>query len=164
MSYKLSSYMEGIISDALKAGVDVDPDEIKQKWDDIDSKGSATPVLDKAQVLNDDGIQKAKDSIDKTVGALNKQKLSTKSIIARAKKSVLQFPIYCTSSLRTNEAHIISKLFERVYASLVQTVISQNQILDISEVNDLLFLKKYHTNLRECADLFVNEFYNTAGY
>ena len=41
------------------------------------------------------------------------------SIVARARNSVLQFPVYVTQGIRVDEAHVISKLFERVYTTLV---------------------------------------------
>jgi uncharacterized protein YbjQ (UPF0145 family) len=54
-----------------------------------------------------------------------------------------------------------------VYTTLVQTVLSQNQIIDEEQANNLVFLKQFHTNLKESADRFArasapmifNEFY-----
>lgn len=90
---------------------------------------------------------------------MSDNRVEIKSIVAKAKKSVLQFPIYTTVSIRANEAQIISKLFERVYASLVQSVISQTPILDESEANNLVFLKSVHTNIEESTNLYVKDIY-----
>lgn len=98
----------------------------------------------------------AAKTADKIMGD---NKVEIKSIVAKAKKSVLQFPIYTTTTIRANEAQIISKLFERVYASLVQSVISQTPILDESEANNLVFLKSVHTNIEESTDLYVKDIY-----
>lgn len=78
---------------------------------------------------------------------INKARVNNKSIVARAKKSIFNFPIFISQSIRINEAHIISKMFERVYATFAQTVIAQNQRISEDEFNDLEFLKKIHTNL-----------------
>lgn len=152
-------FMEGIIDDSLKASLDVDTEEIKKRWEAIDNDPDGGGILAKAEVLNDEGLGKAASSLKSYERTLKTQKVSTRSIIARARNSVLQFPVYASMSLRVNEAHTISKLFERVYASFVQAVISQNPIMNEEEANDLLFLKKFHTNLSECADIFFNEYY-----
>ena len=153
-------FQEGMIDDSLKntakAIADVDIDEISKGWDNPDD-----PVSNKSKMndINTKGIEKARDSlgsIDKTLG---RYRVDTRSIIARARNSVLQFPIYVTQTLRVNEAQIISKLFERVYTTLVQTVLSHNQILDEEEANDLVFLKRFHTNLKEAADVLTNQYY-----
>ena len=81
------------------------------------------------------------------------------SIVARARNSVLQFPVYVTQGIRVDEAHVISKLFERVYTTLVQTVIAQHPVLDQEEANNLVFLKKFHTNLKESATVAINKYY-----
>lgn len=145
---------EGIISDTLKAVADVDVNAIKNEW--INSKG----LNDKLGIINDNGIEKAKNGLGAVDNILKNYSADTRSIITRAKNSVLQFPIYVTQTLRVNEAQIIAKLFERVYTTLVQTVLSHNQILSEEEANDLVFLKRFHTNLKEAADVLVNEYYN----
>lgn len=91
---------------------------------------------------------------------VSKNRVNTKSLVARAKNSVLQFPIYISNSTRATEAHIISKLFERVYTTLVQTVLSQNQYISAEEANNLVFLKRFHTNIKEAADVLTDEYYN----
>lgn len=110
------------------------------------------------------------DREDRTLGAasrtldqINKSKktisVNNKSITARAKNSILQFPIYVSQSIRVNEAHIISKLFERVYATIVQAALAQNPIVDEEEVNNLKFLQGFHTNMKESASSLINEYY-----
>lgn len=146
-------FKEGMIDSVLKQVGDVDTEQIKKDWDEAETAGS------KLKSINDNGLEKAKGSlgaIDKTV---RKNQVDTRSIIARAKNSVLQFPIYVTQTLRVNEAQIIAKMFERVYATLVQTVLSQNQILSEDEANNLVFLKRFHTNLKEAANVLTNKYY-----
>lgn len=143
----------GMIDAALKAA-DIDADKIKDEW-----KDSAKGIGDKLQTLNDEGLSKAKDLTDIGDRYTKKHISDNRSIIARARNSVLQFPIYVTQTLRVNEAQIISKLFERVYTSLVQTVLSQNPIINEEEANNLVFLKRFHTNIKEAADIFTNKYY-----
>lgn len=94
--------------------------------------------------------------IDKS---LSSHRTSNASIIARARNSVMQFPVYTVPTIRVNHIHLISKLFERVYADFVRTVISQHPILDEDEANNLQFLKQFHTNLVESAKVLVNKYY-----
>lgn len=120
-------------------------------------------IMDTIQSTGNIGNEKIK-KIDKTISsidsAMDKHVIDNRSIIARSRNSVLQFPIYCTQSIRVNEAQIISKLFERVYTSFVQTALAQNPVVDENEVNNLVFLKQFHSNLKESADLeLYNEFY-----
>lgn len=91
--------------------------------------------------------------------AINSQRINASSIVARARNSIMQFPIYTSPTIRVNEIHIISKLFERVYADLVRSVISQHPIIDEDEANNLAFLKKFHTNIQESAENIVNKYY-----
>lgn len=152
-----SAFQEkSIIDDSLKAAADVDVAEIKKVWND-----STKGLDDKLRTTNDEGLKKVGDSlkdIDDRVGKPNR--VDNRSIIARAKNSVLQFPIYIAQTIRVNEAHIIAKMFERVYTTLVQTVLSQNQYIDEDEANNLVFLKRFHSNIKEAADVLVDEFYN----
>lgn len=90
---------------------------------------------------------------------LKSRSTNNSSIVARARNSVLQFPIYTVPTIRANEIHITAKLFERVYADLFRSVISQYPILNEDEANNLLFLKKFHTNIKESAERIVNKFY-----
>ena len=146
-------FSEGIINDAIKNAAGVDVDELKA---DLEyDKGLAN----KASRIYNDGLSKAEDNLGAIDKRLKRYKVDTRSIVARARNSVLQFPIYVTQTLRVNEAQIIAGLFERVYTTLVQTVLSHNQILDEDEANNLVFLKKYHTNLKEAADVIANKYY-----
>lgn len=144
---------EGMVNDALKSTAGVDPAEVKQSWQD------ASGGYDKVDALNKTGVKPAEDSLGSISRTLGKNTVDTRSIIARARDSVLQFPIYVTQTLRYNEAQIIAKMFERVYTTLVQTVLSHNQIISEEEANNLVFLKNFHTNLKEAADVLVNEYY-----
>ena len=138
---------------------DVDLDKVKDAWKDRNDPAKDTNLRDVAKAADVHAIQPAGNVLDKANQILNTQRASTASIITRAKKSVLQFPIYITQGIRINEAHIISKAFERVYATLVQTVLSQNPIIDEEEANNLVFLKQFHTNLREAAENIHNRYY-----
>ena len=149
-------FNEGMIGDVL----DIDIEDIKDSLDDS-TKPDAEKLTrgEKLKIINDKGIdrtQKSLGSIDRT---LKRNVVDTRSIIARARNSVLQFPIYVTQTIRVNEAQIIAQLFERVYTTLVQTVLSHNQILDEDEANNLVFLKRFHTNLKEAADVLTNKYY-----
>lgn len=147
-------FQEGILANALDKTADIDVQKIKNDW-----KNSDKGIIDKARTLNDEGLQKGKDQADAIDRVRSKHTVDTRSIIARARNSVLQFPIYVPQHIRANEAHIIAKMFERVYTTLVQTVLSQNPIMDEEEANNLVFLKKFHTNLKEAADVLVNKYY-----
>lgn len=103
---------------------------------------------------------KVSETLDKVDTKMDQHVINAKSIVARSRNSVLQFPVYCTQSIRVNEAQIISKLFERVYTSFVQTALAQNPVLEEDEVNNLVFLQKFHTNLKESTELKIyNEYY-----
>lgn len=152
---KTKLFQEGILDSALKGASDVDTGAIKDAWKDADKS-----IIDKAEVINKEGLTKVRQQSDAISGALKKNTVDTRSIIARARNSVLQFPIYVTKTIQYNEAHIIGKMFERVYTTLVQTVLSQNPIMDEEEANNLVFLKQFHTNIREAADVLVNRYYD----
>ena len=94
--------------------------------------------------------------LDKGISSLTKDR---RSIIARAKNSVLQFPIYMVNTINISAAHTVSKTFERVYASFVQSVLAQYPIVDEDSINDLAFLKQFHTNLNESTNFLFNEYY-----
>lgn len=147
---------ESILDDSLNAAkaIGADADKIRDVW-----KDSKSGVLDKADVVNSqvlDNAGKVADSIDNVT---KKARVDNRSIIARARNSVLQFPMYVSQSTRVNAAHTINKMFERVYTTLVQTVLSQNQIIDEDQANDLVFLKNFHTNLKEGAEVLMNKYY-----
>lgn len=150
-------FQEGRIKDILKDS-EIDVDKIKDDWrnaGDDEENGLRT----RAEIASDT-LKKGNRIAAPINNHLNKyHKVSTASIITRAKNSVLQFPIYMTGSIPYNAAHTISKMFERVYTTLVQTVLSQNQIIDEEEANNLVFLKRFHTNLKESVEVLVNKYY-----
>ena len=153
-------FKEGLIDDALKNVADVDVKAIRDEWRNAEDNSDERPsTFDKLSDVNTKGLDKAKKSLGSIDKTLKKNRVDTRSIIARARNSVLQFPIYVTQTLRVNEAQIIAKMFERVYTTLVQTVLSHNQILDEDEANNLVFLKHFHTNLKEAAEVFTNKYY-----
>ena len=155
-------FSEGQVSDILKATTSVDADEIKQQWEDIKDNSSSTGerILQTTDMLNKETIGKTNSKIASINDKMDKKTIRGGSIIARSRNSVLQFPVYCTQSIRINEAQIIAKLFERVYTSFVQSALAQNPVVNEDEVNNLLFLKQFHTNLKESPDLVLyNEYY-----
>lgn len=77
----------------------------------------------------------------------DKLTINSQSIVRRARNSILQFPIYISRSLTTNPAYTIGKTMERIYATLVQSVLAQRPIIDPRDVNDLRFIKQFHTNI-----------------
>jgi len=151
----------GFISSAIKDVADVDTDAIRDVWRH-NQPGMGNGAKGAANVMTavaNKGIKPAADTASELDRMLNKGKVDTRSIIARAKNSVLQFPCYVTQSMPVNAAQILSKTFERVYASFVQTAIAQKKIIDESEANELLFLKQFHTNLKESVDVMYGGFY-----
>lgn len=157
------SFTEGAVSDVLKAATNIDAEKIKNEWEEIndDPDTTADRVISKGHMINDEIGGK----IDKKIKDANVKRDSRTiktggSIIARSRNSVLQFPVYVTQSIRVNEAQIIAKLFERVYASYVQTALAQNPVLNEDEVNNLVFLKNFHTNIKESSEYEIyNEYY-----
>lgn len=141
-------------------------DSVKKGYDDLKDDLSKDPY-GTIEKLNDKQLAGAATSAREIDDTMKRHQVNTKSIVARARDSVLQFPVYITQTNPVAAAHTISKLFERVYTTLVQTVLSQNQIIDEAQANDLVFLKQFHTNLKESADRFArasapmlfNEFY-----
>lgn len=154
-------FQEGMIGDVLN-GAGVDTDAIGQAWNPApDPNTGIAPDRDigKALQVTSDNIaagRRTADMIDKHI--LNKMRVDNRSIVARAKNSILQFPCYITQSCPVAPAQTISKLFERVYTTLVQTVLSQNQIMDEEQANNLVFLKQFHTNLKESTDQFLAQY------
>lgn len=91
--------------------------------------------------------------------AISSNTIDGRSIVARARNSVCQFPVYIVQTVRANEGQIIAGLFERVYASFIQSVIAANPIMSEAEANNFVFLQKFHTNIKENTDLILNPFY-----
>lgn len=158
------SYQEASLNGFLKDTFEVDVDSIKQAWDEaengVDSKGNNIPD-GKTHVLGaiNNNLKNAAKNTSAIDQLIAKRTVDSRSIIARARNSVCQFPIYVPQTIRVNEAHIISKMFERVYATFVQAVLAQNPIMTEEEANNLVFLKKFHTNIKEAADVLVNKYY-----
>lgn len=146
-SNTVENYNEDVKS-ILKATTDVDYDSMKDHLSNKDLSGIKDDT---------DKISSNLDSISQRIG--NKNRVVNQSIIARARKSVLQFPVYITESNRVAVAHTISKMFERVYADYVQTALASNPIINEEEANGLLFLKQFHSNIKESVDTLVNSFY-----
>lgn len=101
----------------------------------------------------------AKNTASKVNEFIDDNTINSQSIVAKSKNSIMQFPIYISKNIRVNEAHIISKQFERVYTTLVEAVFNQIQIIDEKDANNLGFLKQVHTNIKEAADALVNKYY-----
>lgn len=153
----LDIFQEGSIKDILKAG-NIDADKVKEDWKNA-SADPKTAIHKKADIVNDT-LEKGNKTVGGVNNYLNKHaKVNNASIIARAKNSVLQFPVYITPSIPTNAAHTVGKMFERVYTTFVQTVLSQNQIIDEEDSANLVFLKQFHTNIKESAEVIINKYY-----
>ena len=76
-----------------------------------------------------------------------KDKIKRKSIAQSAKDSTMQFPCLCTDSISVENATAVARFLERVYASQVQMVLSQNQNIDISvDRTPTQFIKRFHQN------------------
>lgn len=143
-------------------------DDINEDFDMFQEAGSKT--VDNAMDSAEDNIKELKKSFDgkynsisvpvgKIKDFLDAGTIDNRSIIARSRNSVMQFPIYITGGIPVNVAHTIAGMFERVYATFVQTVLSQNAIVNQDEINNLVFLKKYHTNIQESASTLLNKYY-----
>lgn len=152
-------YQEGMIEDVLKRTA-ADEDERKAIDTAFNGDGTSKPTfMDKLSATNQYGIQKAKDTADAIdQHILKKARVDNASIVARARNSILQFPCYIAQSCPVTPAQTVAKLFERVYTTLVQTVLSQNQVLDEDEANSLVFLKQFHTNLKESTERFLAQY------
>ena len=90
---------------------------IPQAWNDLKSIKDDISNGDYRDAIQKDRYK----NINPVLGKLNREvnnNSAGRSIIARARNSVLQFPIYITKGVRVTEAQIIAKLFERVYTSL----------------------------------------------
>ena len=145
------------IDGILKDTSGIEADKIRKAWKDNNTSGP-----EKLKTTYDKGIKPAADTAD-AIDRFGKQlRVDNRSIIARTKNSILQFPVYISQSLRVNEAHIIAELFDRTYASYVQSMLSMNPIIDEDEVNNMRFLKGFHANLKESTDLEVSDLYDTS--
>lgn len=71
------------------------------------------------------------------------------SIARGALNGTLQFPCLVSDAIPIDMAATISRSFERVYASFVQTYLSLNNTIDISvDKNPSAFLQKIHKNIK----------------
>lgn len=129
-------------------------------------RNAVNDALTKANNASRPVINKANSAVDATGNwldnAKSRQGIDNSSIITRARNSVLEFPVYVSQSIRVNEAQILAGLFEREYTTLVQSVLSANVIISEEEANNFMFLKGYHTNIKEAVDFMCsayNEFY-----
>ncbi|MCX4255273.1 MAG: hypothetical protein OSJ63_08445, partial [Bacilli bacterium] len=93
-------FSEGIIDDALNTGGKI-VDNYNKSNDKLGYIGS--------------GLNTVGTVADNMNDVLKHNTVDTRSIVARARNSILQFPIYVTQTIRVNEAQIIGGLFERVY-------------------------------------------------
>lgn len=146
-------FQEGLLSDTFRDLAGIDADKIKADWQD-----ASTGLMDKVAVTNTSGLSKAKDELGKIDKTLKKNRVDNRSIIARARNSVLQFPVYVSQSCPVNAAQIISDAWNRVYTTIVQTVLSQNPVIDEDQANDLVFLRQFHSNLKESADVIWEKY------
>lgn len=151
-------FQEGILETSLKAA-GVHTNALKNSIDQY--KDGKKSLVDLGKDINTNAVKPASKTLGKIDDVLlHPHKVGGASIIARAKKSILQFPVYISKSgVPVEAAHIVAKIFEKVYATLVQTVLSNSPNIDEEDVNDLVFLKQFHTNLKEAADSLVNIFY-----
>lgn len=105
---------------------------------------------------NLDGVNKAADQAYKDLKDL---KIDLRSIVTRGKYAIFYFPVYISEKLTIEEAHAISKLYERVYADFVQNVLSQNNTVEYEDlIDDMRFLRKYHTNINESKEVVEKYF------
>lgn len=132
-------------------GLGVPVAKIKDDWNNSDGVGKATVAADTTGVVADE--------LDKKVSDIEKiNRVDNRSIVARARNSVKQCPIYITQSIRAAEAHLIAKQFEKVYVTFFQAAISQNPIISPDEANNLGFLNKFHTDIRESAMKLIESY------
>lgn len=120
------TFQEGMIGDALKnaaggaaSAFGVDKKAIRKDWND----DNVNPI-GKIKSPITHGLNKVVDTTDNIGKGMKSLQANGQSIIARARNSVLQFPMYVTRSIQHEAAHILSKVFEKVYSTLVQTVLS----------------------------------------
>lgn len=145
------SINENGFTDILKKAADIDK-ETEDKWSNSGPMGKLNTIND-VTAKNAGNLHTAIDPVLQATYA------NSKSIIARARNSTMEFPVYISRSIPVNASHLIAKSFERVYASFFQTALAQNPIIDEKDANNLVFLKQFHTNIRESAEKLLNPFY-----
>lgn len=90
-------------------------------------------------------------ALDSTFGTSNNA-----SIFARAKRLLLQFPVYMSESVDFDTASILTQYIEIYYAAIVQMMMSTRQYIDLDQANDMSFMTDLHTNIKESLAEAVN--------
>lgn len=128
-----------------------------------DSYDKVIQTLDKAKQvedsINDLGItsltHSARDfgssvsSLNKTVKqktAVNAGQYGASSIIGKAKKNLVEFPVFVSSSMSLEYATAINTLLEQVYASYLQMAISMSPVATPKEISNGTVFNKYKTD------------------
>lgn len=153
-----------IVGDIVSVGKDIahdnlhiDTDRIKQDWKKKPT--DASDVISNIRTASD-ATSTVAGSLDAAIGSMkSKYGIDGRSIVARSRNSIKQFPIYITQTTRVTVAHLLGKMFEKVYATFLQAALSQNPYITPEEVNELKFLNRFHTDIRESAQALINEFY-----
>lgn len=149
------------ITDVIKdvAGIN----DIKQQFDVIDKahsiENTSGATIDKAKYVNDRILGNTADVLGDTARRMKDRTTDNRSIISRTRNSIMQFPVYISQSIPVNPANVIARLFDRVYASFVQSALAMNPIISEEDVNNLSFLRGFHTNITEAVKAAVNEYY-----
>lgn len=141
------------LNDVVQNAAGIDLGEVKKKIEDADG------IIAKAQALDKSAAGPLAKNLEDLDKAIDKNRVDTRSIIARSRNSVLQFPVYISQSVPVNPAHVIARLYDRVYASFVQAVLSMHPIISEKEANEMLFLRRFHTNINEAVQTIINEYY-----
>lgn len=141
------------LNDVVQNAAGIDLGEVKKKIEDADG------IIGKAQALDKSAAGPLAKNLEDLDKAIDKNRVDTRSIIARSRNSVLQFPVYISQSVPVNPAHVIARLYDRVYASFVQAVLSMHPIISEKEANEMLFLRRFHTNINEAVQTIINEYY-----
>lgn len=131
----------------------IDADKLSSDWKA--NKGDNTKRL---KTVNKRVLDPLNDTMDSAMDLIHGHTKDTRSIIARSRNSILQFPVYISQSVPTNPAHIIARLYDRVYASFVQATLAMYPVISEDEVNELKFLRRYHTNINEAVEAVLNAY------
>lgn len=134
-------------------GFGLDIDEIKNSLEDEDLS-----TTEKLKSIDKNGTSAVADTLDSINNLTRRNRVDTRSIIARSRNSVMQFPVYISQSVPVNPAHVIARLYDRVYASFAQALLSMNPVISETEANNLVFLKRYHHNITEAVEAVINEY------
>lgn len=135
----------------IDAAYDLDDNPTREK--DVERN------LAKGRVLNDQYLGRTADTMGDIARRMADRRVDNRSIIARSRNSIMQFPVYISQTIPVNPANVIARLFDRVYASFVQSALAMHPVINEDEANNLLFMKSFHTNITEAAKAVVNEYY-----